>query len=496
MVFSSIIFLFYFLPLMLGVYYLLCLPSIRAGRPVWLRPANAFLLLTSLLFYFWGETYLIWIMLVSTLVNYVAGLVIASDFAGGCARAPGPGPRTRKQTVALVVAVGASLGFLAFFKYAGLGARSAQWVLGHAGWDLPGWEKLAHIALPLGISFYTFQLVSYTIDVYRGQAPATRSFIDFACYVTMFPQLVAGPIVRYETIADQLQDRQITFDRISVGVQRFIVGLGKKVLIANTLSGPVETLLSLPSDRLSLVMAWAGAVGYGLQIYFDFSGYSDMAIGMGQMLGFDFLENFRYPYVARSVREFWRRWHISLSTWFRDYLYIPLGGSKCGQVRTYLNLMIVFFLCGLWHGAAWNFALWGLYHGFFLAAERGWLGRGIERLPRHFQHAYTLVVVTFGWAIFAQDNFARMTQYLAAMLGLGHGVGDLRLLLLNCSVDARIAFVAGIVFSMPAAAWLWERLQARRREALERSACFLTGSFTLLTRNGRSLAGIASRERF
>ena len=330
MVFSSVTFLFLFLPLVLLFYHAIELPSRLGYCPRLCRQlSNLLLLLASVLFYFWGENFRIGIMLLTAGTDYTCGLIMAGGLLGGEVRqlAVG-GPRSRLQKTALAASIIANLSLLGFFKYFGFGVASYNRLLGLAGLDALQWHNTLKIALPLGISFYTFQSMSYTIDVYRGHARATRNLFNFACFVTLFPQLVAGPIVRYVTVSRELASRAVTSSDFARGATRFVIGLGKKVLIANVVAAAVDQIFALPAAQLGFETAWLGIIGYTLQIYFDFSGYSDMAIGMAQMFGFHLLENFNYPYTARSVQDFWRRWHISLSTWFRDYLYIPLGGSR------------------------------------------------------------------------------------------------------------------------------------------------------------------------
>jgi alginate O-acetyltransferase complex protein AlgI len=411
MVFSSIVFLFLFLPAFLAVYLL----TPRRAR-------NAFLLLASALFYFWGETWFLGVMLGSAVLDYVCGawMTHAVLAATGVAQLAPGAPRTRSQRLALVCSLVGNLGVLGFFKYFDFGLANWARAMHRLGLEDLVWHPAFKIALPLGISFYTFQSMSYTIDVYRGEVAATRRPLDFLCFVTMVPQLVAGPIVRYRDVAAQLIARRVTVEGFAAGVRRFAVGLGKKVLLANAVAVPADAIFGLAIDQLTVPVAWFGVLSYTLQIYFDFSGYSDMAIGMGKMLGFEFPENFDYPYTARSVREFWRRWHMTLSNWFRDYLYIPLGGSQHGRAATYRNLLLVFLLCGLWHGAAWNFVAWGLWHGFFLAAERlvaeRWPRRG-RALPRWLPHLYTLSVVTIGWVLFRANDLRAAKRYLGALFG-------------------------------------------------------------------------------
>jgi alginate O-acetyltransferase complex protein AlgI len=312
-------------------------------------------------------------------------------------------------------------------------------------WQL---HDVIRVTLPLGISFYTFQSMSYTIDVYRGRVKATRNIIDFSCFVTIFPQLVAGPIVRYSQIGEALVDRRINMNLFASGVQRFIIGLAKKVLIANTVAKAADAIFALPESQLTLPMAWIGLLAYTLQIYFDFSGYSDMAIGLGRMLGFRFPENFNYPYIARSIREFWRRWHMSLSTWFRDYLYLPLGGSRCAPWRTYLNLWIVFLLCGLWHGATFTMIAWGAYHGFLLVLERSRIGRLLDRLPVALSHVYVVLAFMMGWLIFRATSFEQALYYAKALVIPQTPEGYLSLHE-YFSMDVRVAMIVGVLLSMP-----------------------------------------------
>ena len=351
MVFSSPIFLFLYLPLFLVLYALVFAPTriLGEGRPrrFFFSLSNGYILLASLLFYFWGENWLILVMLASTTIDYVSGQVI------------GRSQRPRLRRAFLTVSIVANLSILGFFKYANFGVEACTGLAGLLGLGDGPLRGMLQVSLPLGISFYTFQSMSYTIDVYRRQVQPTRSFLDFACYVTMFPQLVAGPIVRYRDVAVELRHRIVTAGSFSYGCVRFTQGLAKKVLISNAMAVPTDRIFALSGDELSTSLAWLGVLGYALQIYFDFSGYSDMAIGLGRMLGFHFPENFNYPYISGSIQEFWRRWHISLSTWFRDYLYYPLGGDRVGSLRVYFNLVTVFFLCGLWHGADYGYVLLG-----------------------------------------------------------------------------------------------------------------------------------------
>lgn len=390
MVFSSLLFLFYFLPVVLGLYYL-------APR----KYRNLVLYVCSLFFYAWGEPVYIILMLFSSLVDYSHGHLIEKYRHRG---------NWAKLFLASSVLI--NLGLLGFFKYADFLILNINGLLGAA---IP----LLELPLPIGISFYTFQTLSYTIDVYRRETPVQRNFISFATYVTLFPQLIAGPIVRYKTVAEELDQRREGLDKFAAGIQRFAVGLGKKVLLANNIGLLWSQVKDTAPTELSVLMAWLGIIAFGFQIYFDFSGYSDMAIGMGKMFGFTFLENFNYPYISRSVTEFWRRWHISLGTWFRDYLYIPLGGNRRGPGKTFLNLIIVWFVTGFWHGASWNFVLWGLHFGLLILAERLFLRRVLERAPAAFGHLYLLLAVSFSWVLFEFESFPAGFAYLRTMLGLG-----------------------------------------------------------------------------
>jgi alginate O-acetyltransferase complex protein AlgI len=407
MVFSSHLFCFYFLPLALATYYALPRPARHLG-----------LTLLSYLFYGWANPAFVFLMLFSTAVDYCCGLAIERDHV---ARDGGGGP-TRRQRVALWTSVATNLSLLGFFKYYnfavasynGAVERLAQWGLAVDGLDL---DTALRVTLPLGISFYTFQSMSYTIDVYRGRCRALRNPIDFACYVSMFPQLVAGPILRFSEVADQLRERSHTLAKASRGMAIFSLGMAKKVLLANPCGKIADTAFGAGS--VGLFDAWYGVCAYAFQIYFDFSGYSDMAIGLGLLLGFRFPKNFDSPYRSRSITEFWRRWHMSLSRWLRDYLYIPLGGNRKGRGRTYVNLGVVMVLGGLWHGAAWTFVLWGSFHGALLAVERL---RGKERataaLPEPLRVAVTFFLVLLSWVLFRADDLDHALRYFGSMFGV------------------------------------------------------------------------------
>ena len=427
MVFSSLTFLFAFLPLTLLVYY--AVP--RALR-------NVVLLGGSLLFYTWGEGFFVALMLASITLNFVAGLVVDRR----------RGSRAGRGFMTLFVAL--NLGLLAAFKYANFIVDNLNSALGVA-------IELDPVHLPIGISFFTFQALSYLIDVHRGQVDAQRNPLNVALYISMFPQLIAGPIVRYHDVARQLVERVFRREEFAYGVRRFVLGLGKKVLIANVLARVADGVFALAPGEMSPVLAWLGVVCYAFQIYFDFSGYSDMAIGLGRMFGFTFLENFAHPYVARSIQDFWRRWHLSLSTWFRDYLYVPLGGNRVAKWRVYANLVTVFFLCGLWHGAAWNFVLWGLLHGAFLVLERAGGKRVLARVPRVAGHAYTLLVVLVGWVFFRAETLSSALSYLRVMF-VGGGMDPLPV---ETFLDREvlIALLVAVPASLPIASTLTRRFE-------------------------------------
>ncbi|MGA9535348.1 MAG: MBOAT family O-acyltransferase [Desulfobacterales bacterium] len=377
-------------------------------------------------------------MLLSIVANYVAGLTI-DHF------------KERPQAkLFLGFAVAFNIGLLSVFKYANFIVNNLNTFLGF--FELPT-MALQPVHLPIGISFFTFQAMSYVIDIYRRDAVVQRNPVNIGLYIALFPQLIAGPIVRFHDIAAQITHRYIRFQDFGEGVERFIIGLGKKVLIANQVAVISDQVFALKTGALSPGIAWLGVLCYTLQIYFDFSGYSDMAIGLGRMFGFRFLENFNYPYISKSVREFWRRWHISLSNWFRDYLYVPLGGSRHGNLRTYLNLLTVFFLCGLWHGASWNFVVWGLLHGFFLVIERLGFEKLLARLWVPLRHFYVLFVVMITWVFFRVDTISAALGYLAVMFGQAKG-GTSPDALMQIGRDGQTAIIAGIIFSAPIFSWL------------------------------------------
>ncbi len=424
MVFSSPVFLFLFLPLVL-------LLVLTAGT---LRARNTILTVASLFFYAWGETFHVWVMLVSILMNYLMGICLGSLDS----------PSTRK--LAVIVAVLLNLGLLVWFKY-------ANFIMDNVGILLPSLFSsmllLDPVHLPIGISFFTFQSLSYVIDVYRGQIPTQWKLGKVALYISLFPQLIAGPIVRYTDVLSEIDGRKIDLANFASGVRRFIVGLGKKLLIADTIARVADPIFGIPDAAMPVSVAWLGALAYGLQIYFDFSGYSDMAIGLGRMFGFNFLENFNFPYSASSVREFWQRWHISLTTWFRDYLYIPLGGSRGGTFQTYRNLVFIFFITGLWHGASWNFVIWGMCHGFFMVFELAAIGRSKFKLPKAVGVIYVLLVVNVAWVFFRAPDLEYALNFLRSMFAATDGPLEYVYPTYYLTTDVVLAFVIGTLASFP-----------------------------------------------
>lgn len=437
MVFSSPIFLFLFLPVVLGIHFSMSKPGLR----------NGVLLLSSIFFYTWGEGVLVLLLGCSILIDYTGGLLLTK--ANAYRILEEGGTRTRHQKTVLALCLSGNLALLGFFKYFHFGLDNLNAILSAVGLEALAYHPAFEVTLPLGISFFTFQSMSYSIDVYRGTVAPTRNLLNFASYVTLFPQLVAGPIVRYTEIASELDRRTITLAIFAGGVRRIILGLGKKVLIANNMGFVADQIFALESNSVTTGMAWLATICYTLQIYFDFSGYSDMAIGLGQMLGFHFPENFNYPYISRSIREFWQRWHMTLSRWFRDYLYIPLGGNQKGTVRTFVNLFAVFLLCGLWHGASWIFVIWGLYHGLFLVLERTGLGTFLGRLWAPLRHTYTMLVVMVSWVIFRSEDVPQMLAMLGALIGLGEGTGIMHNVEMYLDNKMIVCLVLGVAGSTP-----------------------------------------------
>ncbi|HEX5716582.1 MAG TPA: MBOAT family protein [Thermoanaerobaculia bacterium] len=451
MVFSSHLFVFWFLPLFLLLYY---------GLPR--RTRHWTLTLASYVFYGWANPAFLALMLFKTLIDYLAGLYIAHG--RWSLRAPEApldpdGPRSRRQRIALVAAVCTNLGLLAFFKYFNFAVESYNELAGLLGFNDIMWEQTLRVVLPLGISFYTFESMSYTIDVYRGETRAVSNLVDFACFVSMFPQLVAGPIVRFSEIADQLRSRTHTLEKFARGVAMFSLGMAKKVLVANPCGAVADATFGAASP--APLDAWFGVVAYGFQIYFDFSGYSDMAVGLGLMIGFMFAKNFDSPYRAHSITDFWRRWHLSLSTCLRDYVYIPLGGNRLGERRTYVNLFLVMLVGGLWHGASWNFVLWGAFHGVLLALERATPKLPV-RLPRPLRVGTTFTLVTLGWVLFRARDLSHAVEYYRSLFGLGQegqpgpGAPLLGGILYQPYSLLCFAVAAVIVWTMPQA-WDWTR---------------------------------------
>ena len=431
-------FLFTYLPVVLAAYYL---------TP--LRWRNAVLLVVNLVFYAWGEPVYIVIMFASTAIDYTHGMLVDKCKRRG---------NDKGARLAVCSSVFFNLALLFFFKYWDFIAGSL------ASLGLPFMPRLG-LSLPIGISFYTFQTMSYTIDVYRGDAKAQRSILNFGTFVTLFPQLIAGPIIKYKDLGDQIDHRDHPVERFASGIQTFVAGLGKKVLLANNLGMLWDAYKALPVSELTTAGAWLGILAFSFQLYFDFSGYSDMAVGLGRMLGFEFGKNFDYPYISRSLTEFWRRWHISLGSWFREYLYIPLGGNRVSKPRLLLNLMIVWAATGIWHGASWNFLLWGLYYGLLLVVEKFFLSALMERWPNWLRHIYALFFIAIGWALFAVEDFSHLGPYLSAMLGFARGgLADGAFLYYLRSYLPTLV-IAGIA-STPLAKNAWDRLGEKPRMIL------------------------------
>ena len=428
MVFSSPIFLFLFLPVVLTVYALL------RGE----RAKNNWLLATSLVFYAWGEVEFIFLLLGSTLVNYYLGRWVDRHEEVG------------KRKVAVGVSVAFNVGLLAFFKYADFVVNTLNSVVHLV--NIPPIPQ-PHIPLPIGISFFTFHAISYVVDIYRRKSPAATDIRDTALYIFFFPQLIAGPILRWNAIAPQLAERKVDGDEFAEGIRRFVGGLAKKMIIANALALPTDQIFALPANELSAPVAWFGIICYTLQIYFDFSGYSDMAVGMGKMFGFKFLENFNFPYLAQSVRDFWQRWHMSLMGWFRDYIYIPLGGSRVSNARTNWNLLFIFVLCGLWHGAGWTYIIFGFYQAFFVILERTRFGTWQGKLPRPARHVYAMFVFVMSLVIFRSDTIGYAGHYFAALYGAGQGSAP-QPLARYVSHEALWALAFGIPFCGPLWGWI------------------------------------------
>lgn len=430
MVFSSLVFMFAYLPITLLAYYLVP----RQGR-------NIFLFIVNLIFYGWGEPRLVLLMVFNIFFNYIGGWLVDKYRADA-----------KKKKLFLILTCVLDIGILAVFKYTGMITETLNML---PFLNIPELQ----ISLPIGISFYTFQTMSYVIDVYRDDAPVSKNLINFGTYVALFPQLIAGPIVRYRDVAEQLVNRRETLEMFTKGVKLFMVGLAKKVIIANTM-GTLTTNIFATTDENGVVGTWVGMIAYTFQIYFDFSGYSDMACGLGNMMGFEFLKNFNYPYIAKSITDFWRRWHISLSTWFKEYVYIPLGGNRKGVKRQILNLLIVWGLTGLWHGAAYNFVLWGLYYGLLLILEKFVLKKFLDRLPSFVQHIYTLFIIIIGWGLFYFTDVGQLGEFMVDLFNFGNGIcGDQAFNLIMSNLPM---LIIAAVASTPLATMLYTRFEHRR----------------------------------
>lgn len=430
MVFSSLVFMFAYLPITLLAYYLVP----RQGR-------NIFLFIVNLIFYGWGEPKLVLLMVFNIFFNYIGGWLVDKYRADA-----------KKKKLFLILTCVLDIGILAVFKYTGMITETLNML---PFLNIPELQ----ISLPIGISFYTFQTMSYVIDVYRDDAPVSKNFINFGTYVALFPQLIAGPIVRYRDVAEQLVNRRETLEMFTKGVKLFMVGLAKKVIIANTM-GTLTTNIFATTDENGVVGTWVGMIAYTFQIYFDFSGYSDMACGLGNMMGFEFLKNFNYPYIAKSITDFWRRWHISLSTWFKEYVYIPLGGNRKGVKRQILNLLIVWGLTGLWHGAAYNFVLWGLYYGLLLILEKFVLKKFLDRLPSFVQHIYTLFIIIIGWGLFYFTDVGQLGEFMVDLFNFGNGIcGNQAFNLIMSNLPM---LIVAAVASTPLATMLYTRFEHTR----------------------------------
>lgn len=421
MLFSSMTFVFMFLPIVSAIYLLVCKDL-----------QNYILLIASIIFYAWGEPRYLAIMLLTILINYIGALCISRS----------PNKTHRKLLLTLTTVL--NLAFLFYFKY-------FNFVIENINGMLSANISVIKVIMPIGISFYTFQAMSYVIDVYRGDTKVQKNIYNLALYICLFPQLIAGPIVKYHDVDEQIEKRDVTFDKVSYGIKRFIIGLAKKMLLANTLGAVADKIFEQPVEQFDTLIAWIGAVAYSLQLFYDFSGYSDMAIGLGSIFGFKFLENFNYPYISKSITEFWRRWHISLSTWFKEYLYIPLGGNRVSKMRNYFNLFVVFLATGFWHGAAWNFIFWGLWHGMFIIFEKatGWHKKegGWKLSLAH--HIYCVLAFVIGWVMFRAEDMGYAWKYIKNMFGL---IGEYKITYgYSYYIDniELLAFTVAIICAMP-----------------------------------------------
>lgn len=448
MIFSSLIFLFSFLPIVFILYYI-------ANSKL----KNYVLLLASLFFYAWGEPKYIFLMIGSIAVNYIFGIKVSSN-------------DKKEKKLWLTLSIIINIGILIIFKYTNFFIDNFN-NLFKTNLDIP------HIALPLGISFFTFQTMSYVIDVYRNDGKVQKNIFDLGLYISLFPQLVAGPIVRYQTVDDQISNREHSIAKFAVGIDRFIIGLGKKVIFSNQLGLIADGVFASQITNLSILEAWLGIICYTLQIYFDFSGYSDMAIGLGKMFGFNFLENFNYPYISESVSEFWRRWHISLGSWFRDYVYIPLGGNRVTAIKQYRNLFIVWSLTGIWHGANWTFMTWGLYYGILIAIEKAFLEKLLYKLPRVFRHVYLLLLVMIGWVFFRSENIAQATEFIKVLISVNNNplYNNAFLIYIDNSV---YIILLSIIFATPIVPKLKEILTSKNKKLVESNIVYCFHSTYLM----------------
>jgi alginate O-acetyltransferase complex protein AlgI len=450
MLFSSLIFLFVFLPMVLFIYY--CAPK---------KLKNLVLLIFSLFFYGYGEPKSLFVMLFSIIMNYIFGLLVDRYRSS----------KSKAYTVLTLTAIG-NLAVIGYYKYTDFFIENFNGIF---GLSIP----LLHIIMPIGISFFTFQGMSYVIDVYREHGKAQKNPLNVALYISLFPQLIAGPIVRYETVAEQINQRHVDIDKFTMGIEKFILGLSKKVLIANSMGLIADEVFAMKVPQLSVLLAWVGVLAYTAQIYFDFSGYSDMAIGLGRMFGFEFLENFNYPYVAKSITDFWRRWHISLSTWFRDYVYIPLGGNRVSKGKLIRNILLVWLLTGFWHGAAWNFIAWGLYFGLLLMLEKFVIGNYLKKLWRPLQHIYALLFIILGWLLFRAETLRYALDYFVVMFGLS-GQQIISGQALYYLIEYKVEFIIAIVATMPVYPMLQERLINMKNKTLSITINYYVKHFILI----------------
>jgi alginate O-acetyltransferase complex protein AlgI len=438
MIFTTVTFLFFFFPIWITLYLIIYYLSLKnKGYLFTTRICNLFLFISSLFFYIWGER-LYLIIILSTVVNYFFGIFIEK----------------KSRRFGLWLSVIFNLGILIYLKYYNFFLDNTNFILKILKLSELHSEISKSIIIPLGISFFSFKILSYSIDIYRGTIKAETSYINFATYVVMFPHIIAGPIVRYVDVAEQFRSRKISNVLLITGIYRFITGLSKKVLISDNIGFAVDKIYSLPLDFINPSISWLAALGYTLQIYFDFSGYSDMAIGIGNMIGFEVPENFNYPYIAKSIREFWRKWHISLSNWFRDYVYIMLGGKRVSSTRNYINLFCVFFLCGLWHGASWTFVIWGIYHGIFMILERFFDNFKSIRLYKPFKHCYTIIVIMIGWVIFRSSSLSQAVILIKGMFGITQKNGNYYSIWEFLYNDTIFFIIIGLIFSTPIVSFL------------------------------------------